>query len=176
MQGGEFIGTVNPAHPNNARPTPVMTFPPIQNEPGISNKKGTVAMAKIAGDPNSATSQWFVNLANNGGPPANLDTQNGGFTVFGHVTGDGMTTVNAIAAVPIFNFGSPFESLPLRNYTASNPIKVANLVSINSIALTPPLTFRDQRQRSSRNRRNQREKPSRHRTATRHSPHHRQSD
>ena len=87
VQGGEFIGTVNPAHPNNARPTPVMTFPPIQNEPGISNKKGTVAMAKIAGDPNSATSQWFVNLANNGGPPANLDTQNGGFTVFGHANG-----------------------------------------------------------------------------------------
>ncbi len=65
--------------------------------------------------------------------------------------------MNAIAAVPIFNSGSAFESLPLRNYTASNPIKVANLVSINSIALTPPLTFRDQRQRSSRNRRNQRE-------------------
>jgi len=98
-------------------------------------------LAEIAGDPNSATSQWFVNFANNGGPPANLDTQNGGFTVFGHVTGDGMTTVNAIAAVPIFNFGSPFESLPLRNYTAPNPIKVANLVSINSITLIPPLTF-----------------------------------
>ena len=41
VRGGEFIGTVNPAHPNNARPTPVMTFPPIQNEPAISNKKGT---------------------------------------------------------------------------------------------------------------------------------------
>jgi len=39
VQGGGFIGTVNPAHPNNARPTPVMTFPPIQNEPGISNQK-----------------------------------------------------------------------------------------------------------------------------------------
>src|SRR5438093_949584 len=52
-----------------------------------------------------------------------------------------MTTVNAIAAVPIFNFGSPFESLPLRNYTAPNPIKVTNLVSINSITLIPPLTF-----------------------------------
>ena len=49
--------------------------------------------------------------------------------------------MNAIAAMSIFNFGSPFESLPLRNYTASNPIKVANLASINSIALTPPLTF-----------------------------------
>ena len=44
-------------------------------------------MAKVAGDPNSATSQWFVNLVDNGGPPANLDTQNGGFTVFGHANG-----------------------------------------------------------------------------------------
>jgi cyclophilin family peptidyl-prolyl cis-trans isomerase len=141
VQGGGFIGMVDPAHPTNARPTPVMAFPPIQNEPGISNKKGTVAMAKIGGDPNSATSQWFVNLADNGGPPANLDTQNGGFTVFGHVAGNGMTTVNAIAAMPIFNFGSPFDSLPLRNYALPNPITVANLVSINSITLIPPLTF-----------------------------------
>src|SRR5438552_19186178 len=87
-----------------------------------------------------------------------------------------MTTVNAIAAVPIFNFGSPFESLPLRNYTATNPIKVANLVSINSIALTPPPTFRDQRQRSSRTRPNQRQKPSRHPTTTTYSAHHHQRD
>jgi cyclophilin family peptidyl-prolyl cis-trans isomerase len=141
VQGGGFIGTVDPAHPTNVRPTAVTAFPPIQNEPGISNRKGTVAMAKIAGDPNSATSQWFVNLVDNGGPPSNLDTQNGGFSVFGHVTGTGMTTVNAIAAVPIFNFAAPFDSLPLRNYTASNPIKVANLVSINSITPIPPLIF-----------------------------------
>ena len=141
VQGGGFIGTVDPAHPSNVRPTPVATFPPIQNEPGISNKLGTVAMAKVGGDPNSATSQWFVNLANNGGPPSNLDTQNGGFTVFGHVTGSGMITVNAIAAVPIFNFGAPFDSLPLRNYAPPNSIKIANLVSINSITPIPPLTF-----------------------------------
>src|SRR5205085_12076077 len=55
VQGGGFIGTVDPAHPNNVRPTPVMTFPPIQNEPGISNKKGTVAMAKVSGDPKAPT-------------------------------------------------------------------------------------------------------------------------
>ena len=68
-------------------------------------------MAKLDGQPNSATSQWFINLANDGGPPANLDTTNGGFTVFGHVTGVGMTIVNAIAAVPVFNLGSPFDSI-----------------------------------------------------------------
>jgi cyclophilin family peptidyl-prolyl cis-trans isomerase len=140
VQGGGFIGTVNPAQPPYAQPTPVPTFSPIQNEPGISNKIGTIAMAKLDGQPNSATSQWFVNLANNGGPPANLDTTNGGFTVFGHVTGVGMTIVNAIAAVPIFNLGSPFNSLPLRNYTGGF-IRVTNLVSIAGIRVISPLAF-----------------------------------
>jgi cyclophilin family peptidyl-prolyl cis-trans isomerase len=139
VQGGGFIGTNSP-QPPYAQPTPVPTFSPIQNEPGISNKTGTLAMAKLDGKPNSATSQWFVNLANNGGPPANLDTQNGGFTVFGHVTGVGMTVVNAIAAVPVFNLSSPFDSLPLRNYTSGFP-KVANLVSIAGITVISPLTF-----------------------------------
>lgn len=141
VQGGGFIGTADPAHPNNARTMQVATFAAIQNEPGISNKLGTIAMAKVDGNPNSATSQWFINLANNGGPPANLDTQNGGFTVFGHVTGNGMTTVNQIAAVPVFNFGSPFDSLPLRNYISPNPIKIANLVSISAIGVISPLAF-----------------------------------
>jgi len=140
VQGGGFVGTVNPAQPPYAQPTPVPTFSPIHNEPGISNKIGTIAMAKLDGQPNSATSQWFVNLANNGGPPANLDTTNGGFTVFGHVTGVGMTIVNAIAAVPIFNLGSPFNSLPLRNYTGGF-IRVTNLVSIAGITVISPLAF-----------------------------------
>ena len=139
VQGGGFIG-INSAQPPFAAPTPVPTFSPIQNEPGISNKIGTIAMAKLDGQPNSATSQWFVNLANNGGPPANLDTTNGGFTVFGHVTGVGMTIVNAIAAVPIFNLGSPFNSLPLRNYTGGF-IRVTNLVSIAGIRVISPLAF-----------------------------------
>jgi cyclophilin family peptidyl-prolyl cis-trans isomerase len=139
VQGGGFIG-INSAQPPYAQPTPVPTFPPIQNEPGISNKIGTIAMAKVDGQPNSATSQWFINLANNGGPPANLDTTNGGFTVFGHVTGVGMTVVNAIAAVPVFNLGSPFNSIPLRNYTGEF-IKVTNLVSIAGVGVISPLTF-----------------------------------
>ena len=108
VQGGGFIGTVNPAQPPYAQPTPVPTFSPIHNEPGISNKIGTIAMAKLDGQPNSATSQWFVNLANNGGPPANLDTTNGGFTVFGHVTGVGMTIV--------------MRSRPCRSLTSARPL------------------------------------------------------
>ena len=93
-------------------------------------------MAKVAGDPNSATSQWFINLADNGGtPPDGLDFQNGGFTVFGRVFGDGMTVADAIAAVPRYNFGVPFDSVPLRNLHSAQPRHAANLVSVPGIQL-----------------------------------------
>jgi hypothetical protein len=49
-------------------------------------------MAKLGGQPNSATNQWFVNLINNPG----LDTNNGGFTVFAQVRGDGMAFYDLI--------------------------------------------------------------------------------
>jgi cyclophilin family peptidyl-prolyl cis-trans isomerase len=141
IQSGGFIATVNPADPEHVLSTDVITFPAIQNEPGISNTRGTIAMAKVANQPDSATSQWYINLADNGGPPNNLDTQNGGFTVFGRVFGDGMTVADAIAAVPRFNFGSPFESVPLRDYTSPDPITPANLVTIPGISIIPTLNF-----------------------------------
>jgi cyclophilin family peptidyl-prolyl cis-trans isomerase len=150
IQGGGFIGTVDPADSNkqNAKPTQVLTFAPIQNEPGISNKRGTIAMAQLAGNANSATSQWFINLADNGGPPNNLDVQttnngvtSGPYTVFGRVLGSGMSVVDAIAALSRVNAGAPFDNLPVRNYTSPNPIKVANLVSVPGIGEISPLTF-----------------------------------
>ncbi len=137
IQSGGFAGTVNPAEPVNVQPTAIVTFPPVPNEPGISNTRGTIAMAKVEGNPDSATSQWFINLADN----LDLNTQNGGFTVFGRVIRDGMTVADAIGALPRFNFGSPFESLPLRNFTAGNSVKPENLVSIPAINYLPALTF-----------------------------------
>jgi cyclophilin family peptidyl-prolyl cis-trans isomerase len=145
IQGGGFFGTVNPADPVHVLPTAVVTFPAIQNEPGISNTRGTIAMARLT-DPNTATSQWFINLVDNGGPPNNLDTLNGGFTVFGRVLGDGLTVVDAIAAVRIFNFGAPFDSLPLLNYTTDDynnqrPIPPSDLVPIPAISYISSLIF-----------------------------------
>lgn len=73
------------------------TRAPITNESdnGLSNARGTLAMARTS-DPDSATSQFFINLTDN----ARLDGQKGqaGYTVFGRVT-DGMDVVDRIAAV-----------------------------------------------------------------------------
>lgn len=147
IQGGSFIGTVDPSPPSGApadtiKPTQVLTFPKIQNEPGISNKRGTVAMAQAGSDPGSATSGWFINLADNGGAPNNLDTRfnnAGPYTVFGKVVGNAMSVVDAIAAVPRFNAGAPFDNFPLRNYNPANFVRVPNLVSIPTITHIVPL-------------------------------------
>ena len=136
IQGGGFLGTVNGS--GGAQPISVSTFPTVQNEPFISNIRGTIAMAKLGSDPNSATSQWFINLADNS---ANLDVQNGGFTVFGHVTGNGMSVADAIAALPRVNAGSPYDALPVRDYTSGNPINVANLVSVPEFRTSSPLAY-----------------------------------
>jgi peptidyl-prolyl cis-trans isomerase A (cyclophilin A) len=111
VQGGGFTyeGTETLAN--------VVENVPVLNEPKFSNLRGTIAMAKLASNANSATSQWFINLGNNS---SNLDVQNGGFTVFGQVIGNGMEVLDAINAVPRFAFSSPFDSIPLRDYTTQN--------------------------------------------------------
>jgi cyclophilin family peptidyl-prolyl cis-trans isomerase len=88
----------------------VPTYAPIVNEfsSDRSNLFGTIAMAKTAAGPDSATSQWFFNLGNNS---ANLDYQNGGFTVFGHIVA-GLDVLLAIEALNVYQFNSPFAELP----------------------------------------------------------------
>ncbi|MEI7728836.1 MAG: immunoglobulin domain-containing protein [Verrucomicrobiota bacterium] len=106
---------------------PIPTYPPITNEFKvgrlISNGYGTIAMAKTS-DPNSATSQFYFNLADNS---AALDNPNnsGGFTVFGRVVfgtnilnrfnpGPGNTFINEV------NAGGMLAELPvLKSATAA---------------------------------------------------------
>src|SRR5256885_5805959 len=89
IQGGGFD-----VDPNGIEYLP--TFAPIKNEYGsgniYSNRYGTIAMAKLGGDTNSATSQWFFNLSDN----FFLDSHdsNNYFTVFGRVV-RGTNVLNA---------------------------------------------------------------------------------
>lgn len=88
-------------------------FSPIKNESGngLSNTRGTIAMART-NNPNSATSQFFINHDDNSG---SLDTMGGGYAVFGKVV-DGMKVVDAIAAVPTTTKtdqnGQPHQNVP----------------------------------------------------------------
>jgi cyclophilin family peptidyl-prolyl cis-trans isomerase len=103
--------------------------PQIPNEPALSNVRGSVAMAKVAGQPDSATTQWFINLGDN----SFLDTSNGGFTVFADVI-SGLGHADEINALPIVNAGSPFGELPVIGWTPGTPLLVSNLVLLPDVA------------------------------------------
>lgn len=74
------------------------TREPIANEAGngLKNLKGTLSMARTS-DPDSATSQFFVNVKDNASLDRNADSA--GYAVFGKVT-DGMDVVMKIKDVP----------------------------------------------------------------------------
>ena len=131
VQGGGYSWLSTAA----ATPQKIAAGPAVVNEFSStrSNLRGTVAMAKLGGDPNSATTEWFANLANNA---ANLDGQNGGFTVFGRVTSSGMAVFDTIAALTRVNAGSPFGELPVINFSGG-ALSVANVVRTNAVAVLP---------------------------------------
>jgi peptidylprolyl isomerase/peptidyl-prolyl cis-trans isomerase B (cyclophilin B) len=86
---------------------------PIQNEAdnGLKNLRGTLAMART-GEPHSATSQFFINVADNYFLNHRGKSVEGwGYAVFGQVVG-GMDVVDAIVAVPRGNVG-PHGDVPL---------------------------------------------------------------
>lgn len=88
------------------------TREPIQNESknGLSNRRGTVAMARTQ-DPHSARAQWYVNLADN----TRLDgtEHRWGYTVFGRVV-NGMEVFDEIARIPTGPAGPFGSDVPFR--------------------------------------------------------------
>ena len=76
-----------------------VTQNPVRNESlnGLKNLRGTVAAARTS-DPDSATSQFFINLKDNDFLDGNPATKKVGYSVFGKVTA-GMEVVDKIAAV-----------------------------------------------------------------------------
>ena len=82
---------------------------PIESQNGLTNNTYTLAMART-GDPNSATSQFFINVADN--DALNYPGRDGfGYTVFGKVI-QGQQTVDKIKAVLVDDKGM-FQNIPV---------------------------------------------------------------
>jgi peptidyl-prolyl cis-trans isomerase B (cyclophilin B) len=112
IQGGGFEPGMK-QKPTNA---------PIKNEAnnGLKNTTGTIAMART-NDPQSATAQFFINVADNDFLNFKSETPQGwGYAVFGKVS-DGMDTVNKIKAVKTgtsgFHQDVPKEDVVIQSVT-----------------------------------------------------------
>ena len=124
IQGGGFTFT--------DELVPITTKPDVVNEPVLSNVKGTIAMAKLANDENSATSQWFFNMVDNSEA---LDTQNGGFTVFGQITAQSQATLDNIAGL-VHCGDIPLVDITSEQCSSSDvALSSANFVTINSVVV-----------------------------------------
>ena len=99
IQGGGFT-------PDGAQ-RPVRTPIALEAGNGLSNLRGTLAMARTA-VPDSATAQFFINVVDN----PRLDTAGGGYAVFGKVV-TGMDIVDKIKGVATANRGGPFQDRPV---------------------------------------------------------------
>jgi peptidyl-prolyl cis-trans isomerase A (cyclophilin A) len=114
IQGGGFD--------KNMRQKATKKAIPNEAKNGLQNVTYSVAMART-GDPNSATSQFFINVADN----AALDYpgQDGfGYTVFGKVI-SGMDVVDKIRAVPVTDKG-PFENVPVKQVVIESATLLKN--------------------------------------------------
>ncbi len=111
---------------------------PLEAGNGLSNVRGTIAMARET-DPDSATAEFFINLADNTG----LDRQPGdadgttGYAVFGHVV-SGMDVVDKIAAVPLAPGGPMPGAFPAQPVTIEKISVVSAMPPVPSDTPPPP--------------------------------------
>ena len=100
------------------------TKKPVVNEAanGLKNEPYTIAMART-NDPDSATAQFFINVANNDFLNHKNTTPSGyGYAVFGKVI-QGQDVVDRIKAVPTGNVG-PYQDVP------TTPVIIKNIVPV----------------------------------------------
>jgi peptidyl-prolyl cis-trans isomerase A (cyclophilin A)/peptidyl-prolyl cis-trans isomerase B (cyclophilin B) len=102
IQGGGFT----PDFKQKPTRSPIAIEAEQSSKAGMMNVPGTLAMART-GDPNSATAQFFINVADNKSLNfRSADQQGYGYTVFGKVV-EGMDVVDKIAKAPT-GAGGPF--------------------------------------------------------------------
>lgn len=109
IQGGGFEkGLSQASTPDQIQAKQKKTRDPIKNEGGngLSNKRGTIAMARTR-DLDSATAQFFINVKDNAG----LDRRESPYCVFGKVV-EGMDVVEKIKAVKTKELIPGFRDVP----------------------------------------------------------------
>jgi cyclophilin family peptidyl-prolyl cis-trans isomerase len=125
---------------------------PLETAGGLSNKRGTLAMAREMSPTNSAKAEFFFNLAD--ANASALDPKPGdapnttGFAVFGHVV-SGMEVIDAIALVPLggmkgaFPTAYPQKPIVIKKVTISEvatPAPAPEPVATPDQAAPPPAT------------------------------------
>lgn len=150
LQGGGYYvsenssGNYTPQH----LPSPAATVP---GEHSISNTRGTLTFA-LSNGPDTANSEWFFNLINNDGSvpnSPNLDnaTDGGPFTVFARVIEGGLSAMDQLANLPIYDlntsFGyadtssSPFGTVPLNVAKGTANLDIGDLLYLNDVVVIP---------------------------------------
>lgn len=114
--------------------TAVEEFAPVPLEVGrgLSNLRGTLAVARFATVPVSGTSGFYFNSSDN---PA-FDVQSGGFAVFGIVIA-GLGVLDAIGAVPVYPECTGGRPIPLIDYPGCPASAIPHLVYVSSIERVP---------------------------------------
>ena len=102
---------------------------PLEADNGLSNLRGTIAMAREE-QPNTATAEFFINLADNTRLDHHTDDPGNatGYTVFGKVV-SGMDVVDRIAAVPLGDNG------PMPGAAPADPILIKK---VSEVGASPP--------------------------------------
>lgn len=120
IQGGRYTPDLNPK--------PVRDAIPNEADNGLSNLRGTIAAARVPSDPDSATSEFFINVVDNprfdfsdAGSPFTR-----GYTVFGRVVA-GMDVVDRIRAVPTT------ERAPLPRDVPVEPVVIEQVRVLESL-------------------------------------------
>jgi cyclophilin family peptidyl-prolyl cis-trans isomerase len=108
---------------NTATPNPTVNNE-FSNSPPRLNAKGTLAMAQMPSNPNSATSQWFINLNNNTSLNVASPDGSGPYTVFGQVVGDGMSLIDVYATLGRYNFNQDADNNGTRDFGPFSEVPV----------------------------------------------------
>lgn len=127
IQGGGFTPDMKPK----------AVKPPIKNEwtNGLKNNRGTIALAR-QNAPDTATSQFFINVKDNVALNGDPNADRPGYAVFGKVIA-GMDVVDAIKVVPTAQRG-PHEAVPVEPVMITKVARVSEADARKKAAVAPP--------------------------------------